>query len=234
MKCISAVTIGKLIEAHREHDEEKFLEYAKFVGDAYREAGENRNARIIYKRIFGEYKKDPKDPRTVLDEQENNIVYVERIQMKKYIGCKLVQAEPMTRGAYNCFRGWMIPKDEDPEDEGYLVRYPDGYLSWSPKNIFERAYMEVEDNKDLPSGVSIGQKMVDDFITLKEVKTWGDRTTVVRCVLRNGFEIVESSSCVDPKNYSEELGEKICIDKIRDKVWELLGFLLQTAWNGIQ
>lgn len=154
--------------------------------------------------------------------------------MKKYIGCKLITAEPMTRGDYNIYRGWTIPKDENPEDEGYLVRYSDGYLSWSPKNIFERAYMEVEDNKALHSGVSIGQKMVDNFISSIDTKTWGDRTTVVRCILRNGFEIVESSSCVDPENYSKELGEEICMNKIRDKVWELLGFLLQTAWHGIQ
>ena len=62
----------------------------------------------------------------------------------------------------------------------------------------------------------------------------GNRITVVRCVLRNGFEIVESSSCVDPKNYSEDMGHEICMGKIKDKIWELLGFLLQTAWHGIQ
>ena len=53
--------------------------------------------------------------------------------MKKYIGTKLVQARPMTRGAYNRYRGWEIPADENPEDEGYLIQYPDGYVSWSPQ-----------------------------------------------------------------------------------------------------
>ena len=134
--------------------------------------------------------------------------------MKKYIGCKLLKAEPMTRGAYNEYRGWTIPEDEDPEDPGYFVRYPEGYVSWSPKHIFEQAYMEVNDNKDLPSGISIGQKMVDEFVAYTETITMGDRTTVVRCVLRNGFEIVESSACVDPRNYSEELGQKICMEKM--------------------
>lgn len=113
------------------------------------------------------------------------------------------------------------------------MRHPDGYISWSPKSIFEQAYMEVEDNKMLPSGVSIGQKMVDNFILSEETKTWGDRTTIVRCVLKNGFEIVESSSCVDSKNYSQEIGKEICMSKIRDKIWGLLGFLLQTAWHGV-
>lgn len=153
--------------------------------------------------------------------------------MQKYIGSKLVEAKEMTRGEYNKYRGWKIPKNENPEEEGYFIQYPDGYLTWSPKNIFERAYLAVEDNKNLPSGVSIGQKMVNDFVSYTETTTLGECTTVVRCVLRNGFEIIESSSCVDPKNYSKEIGYEICMEKIKDKIWELLGFLLQTAWHGI-
>ena len=64
--------------------------------------------------------------------------------MKQYIGTKMIQAKPMTRGAYNEYRGWRIPADENPEDEGYLVRYPDGYESWSPKAVFEDAYWETD------------------------------------------------------------------------------------------
>ena len=60
--------------------------------------------------------------------------------MEKYIGTKMIEAEPMNRGEYNAFRGWKIPDGEDPADEGYLVRYPDGYVSWSPKDVFEEAY----------------------------------------------------------------------------------------------
>jgi hypothetical protein len=153
--------------------------------------------------------------------------------MRKFIGSKLIEAEPMTRGEYNIYRGWSIPADEDPEDAGYLVRYSDTYVSWSPKDVFDNAYLAVDDNKELPSGVSIGPKMVENFISYTDTHTLGDRTTVVRCVLRNGFEIVESSSCVDPKNYSEDMGYDICMTKIKDKIWGLLGFLLQTAWHGI-
>jgi hypothetical protein len=63
--------------------------------------------------------------------------------MKEYIGVKLVQAEPMTRGKYNQYRGWTIPKNENPVDEGYLVKYPDGYESWCPKKQFEEANRET-------------------------------------------------------------------------------------------
>lgn len=60
--------------------------------------------------------------------------------MKKYIGVKMIDAEPMNLGEYNKFRGWEIPSDEIPEKEGYRVVYPDGYVSWSPKEVFEEAY----------------------------------------------------------------------------------------------
>lgn len=67
-----------------------------------------------------------------------------------YIGTKVIYAVPMNRLDYIVLRGWEVPADENPEDEGYLVQYADGgapnvhgfggYLSWSPKEVFERAY----------------------------------------------------------------------------------------------
>ena len=50
----------------------------------------------------------------------------------------------MNRGEYNEYRGWTIPANENPADEGYLVKYPDGYESWSPKAVFEEAYRETD------------------------------------------------------------------------------------------
>lgn len=49
-------------------------------------------------------------------------------------------AKPMTRGDYNIYRGWQIPENENPADEGYLVKYSDDYESWSPKGQFDKAY----------------------------------------------------------------------------------------------
>lgn len=65
--------------------------------------------------------------------------------MEKFIGIKKIEAEPMTRGDYNDFRGWNIPADENPCDEGYIVKYSDGYVSWSPKQAFEEAYSKIGD-----------------------------------------------------------------------------------------
>ena len=70
--------------------------------------------------------------------------------MKSFIGTKMIMAQPMSRKEYNDYRGWEVPVDEDPTDEGFLVEYVDGgksnhpghlgYISWSPKDVFERAY----------------------------------------------------------------------------------------------
>ncbi len=47
--------------------------------------------------------------------------------MKNYIGVKIVKAEPQ----------------EKKGKPGYKVVYPDGYVSWSPKDVFEEAYREL-------------------------------------------------------------------------------------------
>lgn len=61
-------------------------------------------------------------------------------ETNKYIGTKIIHADPMSLGDYNKFKGWTIPENEDPNREGYKVVYPDGYISWSPKEQFEEAY----------------------------------------------------------------------------------------------
>ena len=45
--------------------------------------------------------------------------------MQQFIGTKLINAKPMTRGEYNKYRGWEVPDNENPEDAGYLVEYQD-------------------------------------------------------------------------------------------------------------
>jgi len=48
-------------------------------------------------------------------------------QEKLYIGTKVIRAKRCDRVG----------------SPGYRVKYPDGYISWSPKDVFESAYREV-------------------------------------------------------------------------------------------
>lgn len=52
MSQINAVTIGKLIEAHREGDEQKFKTYVDLIVKAYEELENDRAARIIRSRTW--------------------------------------------------------------------------------------------------------------------------------------------------------------------------------------
>lgn len=65
--------------------------------------------------------------------------------MKQYIGTKLIEAEPAYRvdGKTVQPTTWPIPEGSKAE-EGYAVRYPDGYMSWSPKAVFEEAYRPTD------------------------------------------------------------------------------------------
>ncbi|MBY5988194.1 DUF2829 domain-containing protein [Roseovarius atlanticus] len=67
-----------------------------------------------------------------------------------FFGTKQIFARPMTRAEYNDYRGWQLPADENGADAGFLVEYVDGgqanhpdhegYISWSPEDVFHRAY----------------------------------------------------------------------------------------------
>lgn len=71
-----------------------------------------------------------------------------------YFGVKHIYATSMNRQAYNEKRGWTVPEDENPSDEGYMVESVDSpnpntnfspyYVSWSPKDIFDAEYRPID------------------------------------------------------------------------------------------
>ncbi|TVM35649.1 Gp49 family protein [Oceanidesulfovibrio marinus] len=136
---------------------------------------------------------------------------------KEYIGVKKVTA-------------WPEEKDGKP---GYAVKYADGYTSWSPKDVFERAYLPLAD----PAGNSISTEDVENFFSLMDAQNLElhgtTKTTLVKSVDRVGFVRIEASSCVDPANYDPELGGLIASRRIKDAIWSQLGFVLQWAKNGL-
>lgn len=68
-------------------------------------------------------------------------------QLKQYTGTKTVKARPMTMGeAYECklLKEGVRPSECETDKAGFLVEYEDGYLSWSPKDVFDAAYKPSE------------------------------------------------------------------------------------------
>jgi len=75
--------------------------------------------------------------------------------MSQFIGTKLILSIPMSRLEYNNYRDWELPSDENGGDEGFLVEYIDGgksnhpdhegYISWSPKEVFQNAYQSCSE-----------------------------------------------------------------------------------------
>ena len=134
--------------------------------------------------------------------------------MQTYIGVKWVKAEPMEKNG----------------KDGYKVVYPDGYESWSPKETFESAYFQIEQEDRLT------QKDIDNFLDMSCVTSYmGDeKTTVVRVGMPTGFVDWDFSSCVSPKNYNEDIGREIALERIENRIWKLLGFVLQWGKYGLR
>lgn len=72
--------------------------------------------------------------------------------MKRYLGKKEVMASPMSMGdAYDRgllqsgFKFLRVDKDR----EGYLVKYDNGYQSWSPKDVFDNSYKVIDTPLDM-------------------------------------------------------------------------------------
>lgn len=146
----------------------------------------------------------------------------------KAIGIKMVELQPM-RASMALSTGYKIG-NAHPDDMGYEVTYPNGYKSWTPKDVADAAYYPLSENND---GTKILKEDVENFITDVEVMTVGEKTTIVNAHTLTGFDTVRHSSCVDPKNYSEELGKQYAMEEVVNSLWSHLGFVLQWAKYGL-
>lgn len=94
---------------------------------------------------------------------------------KTYTGTKTIKAMPMdARRAKDA--GATVPDkyfevghaSYNPGAEGYLVEYPDGYRSWSPKKVFEDAYRISETPEDFMrielADLNTRMKVVSDML----------------------------------------------------------------------
>lgn len=92
---------------------------------------------------------------------------------------------------------------------------------------------ELIDVKNFNDKRSVTKEDVDNILanTFIKAERYGDKTTIVKATLPNGFVIIADSSCVDPNNFDMSIGEQECMKKIEDKIWELEGYRLQCEIN---
>lgn len=136
--------------------------------------------------------------------------------MKTYITALQVQAEPA----------------ELDGDNGYWITFSDGWMTeklWMPEDQFQAHFFPLEKVNSISNG---------DVVTFygqgkESISTINQKTTLLHAVLPSGFEEVEASSCVDPANYNVAIGAQICTDRIKNRLWSHLGFMLQWARNGL-
>lgn len=72
--------------------------------------------------------------------------------MKRYIGTKVIEARPGTMAEAQALKDnvpldvqyQIFKKAGTVDKDGYIVKYPDGYISWSPKHVFEEAYKQCD------------------------------------------------------------------------------------------
>lgn len=74
------------------------------------------------------------------------------------------------------------------------------------------------------SDIKVTQAEIDLLLNSADVqvRTEFGKCTVVTVRLRNGFILTESSACVDPANYDAELGKRLCLQHIENRLWELV------------
>lgn len=102
-----------------------------------------------------------------------------------------------------------------------LVEYVDGVA-----NVLGCKSYEIS-NKN-----SISKELVDSFIediNFETIELYGKPTTQMTYKLTNGFIGTDSTTSVDPSNYSFEIGKDILIKRLEDKIWFGLGFALGMA-----
>lgn len=110
-----------------------------------------------------------------------------------------------------------IEVDQDKYDK--LVRISERYELLKSKEKDEEEIIKTK----------VSQEDIDELLDKAQIniETILNKCTVVTVELENGFILTESSACIDSKNYDEEIGKQICLEKIENKLWELEGYKLQ-------
>ena len=132
--------------------------------------------------------------------------------MKKYIGTKTIMAMPMAKSEAEKVLNRSLADAKGGED-GYLVEYPDGYKSWSPKETFEEAYKVADTYLD---------RMRIEYADVKEriLKLRSFMMSEEFRVLDRSKQLDLSSQLTTMSAYIDILGQRIDKAKMEQKQLE--------------
>jgi hypothetical protein len=75
------------------------------------------------------------------------------------------------------------------------------------------------------------QRLYNEWVNYCSVFRAGEKTTIAVLILKNGFEVVGTSACVDPKDFVFSLGYHYAVVDALKKLDELVGFQRQVELN---
>lgn len=72
--------------------------------------------------------------------------------------------------------------------------------------------------------MGITAKQLESVIVKEDYKRITERMTICILTTKSGFEVLGKSSCIDAKEYSQELGERYAREDAINQLWELEGY----------
>ena len=138
------------------------------------------------------------------------------------MGVQLVQAEIAMKSEF-------MPVETEKDIEGYCIKNTN---EWISKEEFEAIYLPLTrpDSIMEPDLESFVGSMSEAF----SVDEPDNKTTMVRMETRTGYVDYATSSCVDPTNYNQDIGINNCLGELKNRLWPMLGFVLQWAKYGLK
>jgi hypothetical protein len=140
--------------------------------------------------------------------------------MEKYLGVKLIEAEPMTMQVA-LEMGFKVGDKSNPLKDGYKVVYEDGYESWSPKDVFEKAYRRID---NLTFGLAIealklghcvarkgwnGKNMYLAYVEGSLIPKELAKSGAVKAAAEEGFEVIKIAPHIDLRAANGEIGSRM-------------------------
>lgn len=82
----------------------------------------------------------------------------------------------------------------------------------------------MENKKDRIAEINVDILIEKSQLSVKNIE---NQCIIVTAQLENGFVITETHSFIDKDNFNIGIGVEKCIDKIKNKLWELEAYRLQ-------